>query len=311
MASKQSPPSSRFRPRPGSTLIELLVVVAIIAVLLAIAIPSSRKAREATRRTVCMSHLKQLQAAWYTYAIDHEGSIVCGVAHGRVPAGTSAPGKPWLVDADINEPAPNRAAVEARMRTGALAPYVGDVSVCRCPSQYDMPHSLWWRPDSRWLSPYGIVTSMNCMAPSIRARCEADYRRPRSPSPICICITKLSELTPPGPAHRMVFLDVGPMWLGYAPTADYHIAKCNPRILRVWSPGSNGPPINHGNGATMSFADGSVRHWKWKDPRTIALSRACLDYYEQGGTEAVPAEHPAEPTDYDFVKFYQAVWGRL
>lgn len=54
------------------TLIELLVVVAIIALLIAILLPSLKGARESVRTTVCMSNLKQTISAFRMYAEDDE-----------------------------------------------------------------------------------------------------------------------------------------------------------------------------------------------------------------------------------------------
>jgi prepilin-type N-terminal cleavage/methylation domain-containing protein/prepilin-type processing-associated H-X9-DG protein len=58
------------------TLIELLVVIAVIAVLLAILVPTLRKAREATRRTVCQSNLRQIALAWNAYLDDNGGAFL-------------------------------------------------------------------------------------------------------------------------------------------------------------------------------------------------------------------------------------------
>ena len=46
--------------RSGFTLIELLVVVSIIALLIALLLPTVKRARENARRTVCASNLRSL-----------------------------------------------------------------------------------------------------------------------------------------------------------------------------------------------------------------------------------------------------------
>jgi prepilin-type N-terminal cleavage/methylation domain-containing protein len=56
--------------RTGFTLIELLVVVAIIALLLAILLPSLTRAREQARRAVCLANLHQMGNAFGLYAAD-------------------------------------------------------------------------------------------------------------------------------------------------------------------------------------------------------------------------------------------------
>ncbi len=55
-------------PKKGFTLIELLVVIAIIAVLMAILLPSLKRAREQTRRTVCGNQVRQQSMSLLMYA---------------------------------------------------------------------------------------------------------------------------------------------------------------------------------------------------------------------------------------------------
>jgi prepilin-type N-terminal cleavage/methylation domain-containing protein len=58
------------------TLMELLVVISIIALLLAILMPSLNKAKELARRIVCTNHLKTLTSASATYAAAQNGYFV-------------------------------------------------------------------------------------------------------------------------------------------------------------------------------------------------------------------------------------------
>lgn len=58
------------------TLIELLVVIAIIAILAAILFPVFAQAKEAAKKTVCVSNLKQLTLANIMYAADSDDTSV-------------------------------------------------------------------------------------------------------------------------------------------------------------------------------------------------------------------------------------------
>jgi prepilin-type N-terminal cleavage/methylation domain-containing protein/prepilin-type processing-associated H-X9-DG protein len=73
------PVSPRIRPvghpRPAFTLIELLVVIAIIAILAAILFPVFAQAREAARKTTCLSNLRQLGTGLMMYAQDFDETL--------------------------------------------------------------------------------------------------------------------------------------------------------------------------------------------------------------------------------------------
>ncbi len=69
----RAPRSSAF------TLIELLVVISIIALLIALLLPTLQGARDAARSTICMNNQRQLHLAMMLYTQDFEGTLRPGL----------------------------------------------------------------------------------------------------------------------------------------------------------------------------------------------------------------------------------------
>ena len=69
------------RTNTAFTLIELLVVIAIIAILAAILFPVFAKAKEAAKKTACLSNQKQFFTAFKLYVADYDDNYKIGRAH--------------------------------------------------------------------------------------------------------------------------------------------------------------------------------------------------------------------------------------
>ena len=65
------------------TLVELLVVIGIIAILIAILLPTLSKSREAARRAACLSNLRQVHTAFFFYAGNYKDQVPLGYRAGN------------------------------------------------------------------------------------------------------------------------------------------------------------------------------------------------------------------------------------
>jgi prepilin-type N-terminal cleavage/methylation domain-containing protein/prepilin-type processing-associated H-X9-DG protein len=83
------------KTKKGFTLVELLVVISIIALLLAVLLPSLSKARELAKRMVCGTQVKQIGVGMAGYAMEYNDKMPWA---GGKTADTDEPTThPWLV----------------------------------------------------------------------------------------------------------------------------------------------------------------------------------------------------------------------
>jgi prepilin-type N-terminal cleavage/methylation domain-containing protein len=117
-----------LKRRPnGFTLVELLVVIGIIVLLAALLLSAMNRAREMSRRTGCLSNIRQLTAAWLMYSTANNG---------RLPASTGNP--QWLLyDPLTPTNVPNTPVADdpvPLIPNGQLWPYLKSQRVFLCPA---------------------------------------------------------------------------------------------------------------------------------------------------------------------------------
>jgi len=273
----------------GFTLIELLVVIAIIAVLMAILMPSLKRAREQGKRAVCLNNLKQLGLAWIVYADDNDDKIVNGEAEYNqsapgtcsTPTGGRHAREKWWVGTDCHSGFMSGEQLDeeiqlSAIRAGALFRYVPSEKLYQCPTGI--------RGEMRT---YTITDAMNGLPRDGTFSGNAGTRVGRT----MLWVKRRTDISVPGPSYRLVFLDEGRV------TPDSYATHY--RNARWWDP----PHVRHGDGTNVSFADGHSAYWKWESKETINV-----------GKMADPQHQFTPTTDAgraDLEKMQIAIWGRL
>lgn len=114
-----------MKRKRGFTLIELLVVIAIIAILAAILFPVFAKAREAARKSSCISNMKQIGLGMLMYAQDYDEKFPAGknnCSHGPFDSWNQA----GMGIDDFH--------MQAQWFAYVVQPYIKNQGVFKCPS---------------------------------------------------------------------------------------------------------------------------------------------------------------------------------
>jgi prepilin-type N-terminal cleavage/methylation domain-containing protein/prepilin-type processing-associated H-X9-DG protein len=223
-----------FTASTGFTLIELLVVIAIIAILAAMLLPVLSSAKEKAYQTSCLNNQKQLTLAWCVYKDDNNGRFVIDD-----PADvTNYPS--WLYG---NMTVSTDKTNVALIKSGLLYPYVSNGGVYRCPS--DTTGNVRSYSMQEQLGSYLDGVPYNEQAAAGVPGYTPEYKE--------------SEIK--NSSSTLVFLDENESTLN-----DGFFAT--PITGDKWN---DNPGILHSRGCNLSFVDGHVEHWRWKDARTLTV----------------------------------------
>jgi prepilin-type processing-associated H-X9-DG protein len=262
--------------RRGLSRTEVLVILSVVgAVALfvlcwGILMLAQRRAREQAKRTVCLNNLKILMLALNMYLDDNDYKIVNGMAGMDRKEDGVVVEKAWT-GRDWHDDYKNGAQLdsteqERAIRSGALGEYCRHLGAYRCPAGLEGE-----------MRTYSIVDSMNG-----QARKGTDD------------LVVKSWMRIRNPRQRLVFVDIG--WATPSSFAVHYDKE------QWWDP----PPVRHGDGTNVSFADLHTECWKWKGTDTIKLGRSA--------DRTRPRSHISPDTaegKEDLHRFQIAVWGKL
>lgn len=272
------------KQKTGFTLIELLVVISIIALLLALLMPSLEKAREHGRRIVCLANLRGLAVAWMVYADDNGGKIVNGEAADapRVREDTEAQRTyievPWAYETD---PATSSYDQRREIEKGALFKYSKDTKMYRCPGG-----------KAGHMRTYSIVNPLN--------------GQPFDNEKAIYWVKNKSLVR--RPHERIVFIDEGQTLINtnsypgqtISETTGYDIGHSF-RIYYDQNRWMDSPPARHDSGTTEVYADGHTAYRKW-------LGTDTTEFGKLGKTD-LPPETSAGILDCKNIRM--DIWGKL
>ncbi len=223
--------------RAGSaafTLIELLVVIAIIAILAAMLLPALAKAKERSLATSCLNNLTQLQLCYVMYIHDNDDQVPLNHA-----ISTASLSDSWVVGN------PKTDLTTSNIENGVLFQYNRSTKIYVCPSDHS-------KTTVSMGSPQGLPRTRSY---SIDYALGGDITVPYR-------ITRASEVKSPPPSRKSVF------WEEDERSIDNGAFGIKPTGTWIWW---NLPASRHDKRCCISFFDGHVEIWKWKDASVLAI----------------------------------------
>jgi prepilin-type N-terminal cleavage/methylation domain-containing protein len=256
----------------GFTLVELLVVISIIAILLAILMPSLNKAKQQASAIVCLANVRSLSTAWFMYVGDNNGKIVG--AHTWLSGPDTPAGKkyakyyditavyadnklnylsnwvelPQAEDGTRKEMAPTVEQEMIGIRRGLLYPYLKKIEVYHCPTDKRLVNG---QKGTGAYRSYSIAGCMDGYWSTVGLRVVKRFSQIRTPS------------------RKYVFVEEYWNSPGSAYTWNSQAWQLNPLSDKWTDPLSTA----HGNKSILGFSDGHGEAVKWKDKRTIEFSQ--------------------------------------
>ncbi len=263
----------------GFTLIELLVVLAIIAILAALLLPVLGRAKGKAQAAACMGNFKQLQLCWQLYVDDNGDQLPANTALNDADisnreAWTSDPFS-WLQGNAWTDTTPEY------LQRGVLYPYNQALGIYRCPADRSTVRDLGRLPRNRSVSMSMYMNFRN---------------QPEDPA-YQLCWHRLNQIQRPGPSRAAVFIEEHEKSIQQSA---FGINAPNSLTLFGYSLWTwiSFPATRHADSGLLSFADGHVEKWTWREANTRHIAQL---------NEWIVAQPAVANTDRDLSRFFEVI----
>jgi len=251
--------------RRAFTLIELLVVIAIIAILAAILFPVFAQAKEAAKKTACLSNSKQMGAASQMYLSDADDTYPIVRPVDAVTGNNYLVNYVWAAAETITTPSP----VTRSMWANAMIPYMKNLGIWACPSGTDV--NLFGETEAQLgtarfsYAINGYVNMYNATGVAVPAE-----------------TTLFFELPKTNRARKYFWSFPLPQQLGSDPSP--YMWNVNANLITVFTMDITHTWFDHQHGYNNQYADGHSKYtpvpgknsdWNLTDPNGIPTFTAC------------------------------------
>ncbi|MBI2925470.1 MAG: type II secretion system protein [Verrucomicrobia bacterium] len=273
-----TPGGATPRTHTAFTLIELLVVIAIIAILASLLLPALGKAKAKAQGIQCLSNLKQLQLCWHYYNLDNDGRLAPNHSTGGgLTRDYYNDGPSWLIGNAYYD------KTDTNIRNGLFFKYNSSVGIYKCPA------------DKSTVRDQGKIPRHWSVAMNV----DMNWQPEPSGQWYWFGWHREQDIKLPSPTRAFVFVD-------------QHENSINDAAFLVNRPGHDPfgvgvwcwiefPGTRHHNAANLTFADGHVETWRWREANTIKLGKR-KGWIWDGGAPVT------KKNDRDLLRFMKGCW---